>query len=59
MTQKTVIVITDGTTRRVFSNLRAACNAYGWKYNTLSRKGKSFNVGDLLVERIEVTRSGH
>lgn len=70
MSQKSVIVVTnlwsaEMTNRKsesmdqdVFATLQDACDHFGYKYNTLCRKGDSFRHKDYLFQRKQIRRSG-
>jgi hypothetical protein len=62
MGNKTIILVippdvkTDMTvlkmTPECYGNLKKVCEAYGWKYNTICRKGDSFIKDGYRVYRV-------
>jgi len=54
MQRKTVIIVVDeGQYALCFGNLKKACNAYGWVYNTIVQKKLPLIIDGLKVQRVE------
>lgn len=53
MQRKTVIIVVDENQNAVcFGNLKKACNAFGWVYNTLVQKKLPLVIEGKKLQRI-------
>lgn len=54
MQRKNIIVVVDEQQNATtFGNLKKACNAYGWVYNTIVQKKLPLIIDGLKVQRVE------
>lgn len=52
MKRQTVIVIITPEKTECWGNLKKACIAYGWAYNTLSKRKLPIKYEDYRIERV-------
>ena len=54
MQRKTVIIVVDENQNALcFGNLKKACNAFGWVYNTLVQKKLPLVIEGKKLQRVE------